>query len=50
LMAVIPQNRWTMACHQLVFHGRKICIARKPKCSACPVATLCPQVGVILRE
>ncbi|MDO9209889.1 MAG: endonuclease III [Deltaproteobacteria bacterium] len=50
LMAVIPQNRWTMACHQLVFHGRKICIARKPKCSACPVATLCPQVGVIPRE
>ncbi len=46
LMAVIPQNRWTMACHQLVFHGRKICHARKPKCSTCSVATLCPQVGV----
>jgi endonuclease-3 len=50
LMAVIPQNRWTLACHQLVFHGRKICIARKPKCNACPVASLCPQVGVIPRN
>jgi len=47
LMNVIPQNRWTLACHQLVFHGRKICIARKPKCNDCPVAALCPKVGVI---
>ena len=50
LMNVIPQTRWTMTCHQLVFHGRKICIARKPKCNDCPVAMLCPKVGVILKE
>ena len=50
LMNVIPQNRWTLACHQLVFHGRKICIARKPKCNDCPVAALCPKVGVIPKE
>ena len=50
LMNVIPQNRWTLACHQLIFHGRKICIARKPKCNDCPVAALCPKVGVIPKE
>lgn len=46
LMALIPQNRWTMACHQLVFHGRKICHAQNPQCPRCPVTALCPQIGV----
>ncbi len=46
LMEIIPKERWTQACHQLVFHGRKICIAKKPKCSICPVTELCPKVGV----
>lgn len=50
LMAVIPQNRWTMACHQLVFHGRKICHAQKPNCNTCSVAPLCPQIGVHPKE
>jgi len=50
LMEVIPQNRWTLACHQLVFHGRNICVAKKPKCSICPVNKLCPQVGVTQKE
>ena len=50
LMAVIPPNRWTLACHQLVFHGREICSAQKPKCNTCSVATLCPQIGVHPKE
>jgi endonuclease III len=46
LMKVIPEGRWTLACHQLVSHGRKVCMAKKPQCSLCPVAGLCPMVGV----
>jgi len=41
LMAVIPKERWTKFSHQLIQHGRKICIARKPKCSICPLRTHC---------
>jgi endonuclease-3 len=50
LRNVIPQNRWTLSCHQLVFHGRKICTARNPKCNDCPVAELCPKIGVKPKE
>jgi endonuclease III len=46
LMKVIPQERWTMACHQIVFHGRKICSAKNPQCPICRVAEFCPQAGV----
>ncbi len=46
LMKVIPRNRWTLACHLLVFHGRNICLARNPKCNVCPVTRLCPKIGV----
>jgi endonuclease-3 len=50
LMKVIPAERRTMACHQLVFHGRNVCVAKKPKCSLCPVEKLCPKVGVTVKE
>ena len=42
LMAVIPQPYLVRAHHWLILHGRYICVARKPKCEACPVADLCP--------
>ena len=46
LMEVMPRGRWTMACHQLVFHGRRVCTAKNPQCPTCPVNKLCPKIGV----
>lgn len=39
---LLPEEEWTMACHRLIFHGRRICHSRKPACEACPIADLCP--------
>ncbi|QXQ09457.1 endonuclease III [Paeniglutamicibacter sp. Y32M11] len=36
---------WTMLSHRVVFHGRRVCHARKPACGACPLTTLCPAYG-----
>jgi len=41
LMAVIPQNKWIQFSHQLIWHGRRVCAARKPKCAECNLAKLC---------
>ncbi|MEN6441535.1 MAG: endonuclease III [Syntrophobacter sp.] len=41
LMAAIPKKRWTKFCHQIIQLGRNICIARKPKCSTCPLRPNC---------
>ncbi|HJW13426.1 MAG TPA: endonuclease III [Thermoanaerobaculia bacterium] len=46
LIAIVPKGRRTMAAHELIFHGRRICVARKPRCEICPVNPLCPKVGV----
>lgn len=42
LMALIPQERWFDFTYVLIDHGRSICVARKPRCEACPVSHLCP--------
>src|SRR5699024_10519153 len=39
---LLPEEEWTMACHRLIFHGRRICHSRKPACEVCPIADLCP--------
>ncbi|MFJ6729598.1 endonuclease III [Streptomyces sp. NPDC091281] len=44
--ALFPKSDWTMLSHHVIFHGRRICHARKPACGACPVAPLCPAFGV----
>ena len=41
LMKVIPQTKWIDFSHQIIHHGRAICIARKPKCAECNMETLC---------
>jgi endonuclease-3 len=42
LMAVAPREEWTLFSHLLIFHGREICVARRPKCSVCPLLPYCP--------
>jgi endonuclease-3 len=41
LMKVIPQNKWIQFSHQLIWHGRRVCVARKPKCSICNLERIC---------
>lgn len=44
LMKAIPRNKWSDAHHWLIWHGRKVCKARKPECNTCPLAGLCPSI------
>ncbi|MBU0509093.1 endonuclease III [bacterium] len=46
LMELIPQDDWILFSHAMIWHGRKICNARKPKCSECPLDKDCPKTGV----
>jgi endonuclease III len=41
LMKIIPQDRWILFSHQLIHHGRALCVARNPKCGECKLAPLC---------
>jgi endonuclease-3 len=43
--ALFPKSDWTMLSHHLIWHGRRICHARRPACGACPIARLCPSYG-----
>jgi endonuclease III len=43
---LLPAEEWTAFCHRLIHHGRRVCFARNPQCEACPLADLCPQIGV----
>lgn len=43
--ALFPKRDWTMLSHHLIWHGRRVCHARKPACGACPVAQWCPAYG-----
>jgi endonuclease-3 len=49
LNALVRKGRRTLAAHQLIFHGRQICAARRPRCEICPVEPLCPKIGVSLQ-
>src|SRR5438128_3409284 len=41
LMRLIPRERWTDFSHQVIWHGRTLCLARKPKCAECPLENIC---------
>nr|WP_217207107.1 endonuclease III [Streptomyces sp. AC550_RSS872] len=43
--ALFPKGDWTDLSHHVIWHGRRICHARKPACGACPIAPLCPAYG-----
>ena len=42
---LFPRKDWTMLSHRLIFHGRRVCHARKPACGACTLSALCPSYG-----
>jgi endonuclease-3 len=42
---LFPKSDWTDLSHHVIWHGRRICHARKPACGACPIAPLCPAYG-----
>jgi endonuclease-3 len=44
--ALVEKRDWTMLSHRVIFHGRRVCHARKPACGACPLARMCPSYGI----
>ena len=53
LMPLFPQEHWTLLSHLLIFHGRQVCVARRPRCPDCVLADICPsarvqQAGIVL--
>jgi endonuclease-3 len=43
--ALVPKRDWTIVSHQVIFHGRRVCHARKPACGACTLSAECPSYG-----
>jgi endonuclease III len=43
---LFPKSDWTLLSHHLIWHGRRICHARRPACGVCPLAALCPSFGL----
>ena len=50
LSGLVDKKNWIMFPHWLISHGRKICQARKPKCSECVLNNICPKIGVITSD
>jgi len=46
LKAVLPQKEWINYSHRVITHGRKVCIARRPRCQECPLLKVCLRVGL----
>jgi endonuclease-3 len=46
LMQVVPHDAWIRFSHQVIWHGRRVCFARKPNCEGCSLSSFCPSVGL----
>ena len=46
LMAILPRSEWINFSHRMIMHGRQICLARKPRCTICPLADICPSAEI----
>ncbi len=46
LLVLLPQKEWINFSHRLIYHGRSVCNARKPRCEECSMRKFCPRVGV----
>jgi endonuclease-3 len=46
LMALLPPAEWSMFTHRMIHHGRRVCHSRRPRCEECPLARLCPRLGL----
>ena len=44
--SLFPRKEWTLLSHRLIWHGRRVCHARRPACGACGLAALCPSFGI----
>jgi endonuclease III len=47
LMPLVPQPDWALVSHLLIFHGRRTCIARRPRCGECVLADICPSATIV---
>ncbi len=48
LERLVPNEDWIMFPHWMIFHGRQVCVARKPRCPECALNDICPKIGVAL--
>ena len=46
LIALLPKSEWIDFSHRMIHHGRRVCVARKPRCEQCVLNDICPRVGV----
>jgi endonuclease-3 len=46
LMAILPKKEWIDFSHRMIYHGRQVCVARRPRCEACVMKSFCPKIGV----
>ncbi len=47
LMELVAKKEWSVFTDYIIWHGRKVCVAQKPKCSTCPLVKYCPRMGVV---